>query len=261
VFAWLYANNFHIRFVFPGLCLRRTHMSSDPKIASYAAKIAEKYKSPPATTQQTASPRRPASKTKQTPAYVTFTEGESEFPYLNAAKQTLQKKPKTATQITNDDDDESNTQVTTTTLTSELDNKINKMKKAFTTQLDTIKEQNEARQKEYEVRQQNLVDMMGIAQRSLQELVKSRTAQEKWNLKMESILEQNSNSIDILAQLIPAMYKAESEGSPLPPLDDDIYRLLGYQPTRKRNARNDNDMDKDITIRANSHMRGLGHRL
>jgi len=96
----------------------------------------------------------------------------------------------------------------TTTLTSELDNKISKMKKAFTTQLDTIKEQNNARQKEYEVRQQNLVKMTGIAQRTLQELVNGKSSQEKWNQKMNSILKQNSNSISILAQLIPAMYKA-----------------------------------------------------
>jgi len=39
-------------------------------------------------TQQTVSPCHPASKTKRPPAYVTFTEGESEFPYLNTAKQT-----------------------------------------------------------------------------------------------------------------------------------------------------------------------------
>jgi len=116
-------------------------------------------------TQQTVSPCHPASKTKRAPAYVTFTEGESEFPYLNAAKQTPQKKPKTTTQITIDDD-ECNTQEMTTTLTSELDNKISEMKKAFTAELNMIKEQNDARHKEYEVRQQNLVDMTGIAQRT-----------------------------------------------------------------------------------------------
>jgi len=55
------------------------------------------------------------------------------------------------TQMTLENHDENNTQTTTTALTSELDAKISKMKKAFDAQLEMIKEQNEVKQREYEV--------------------------------------------------------------------------------------------------------------
>jgi len=44
---WLYDNKFQDPFVFPNMHLRRTHTTSDPKIANYATRIAAKHSSPP----------------------------------------------------------------------------------------------------------------------------------------------------------------------------------------------------------------------
>jgi len=83
------------------------------------------------------------------PTYVTFTEGEEEFPYLQAAKQKpLSKRHNMATQITIKDKYNEANQMTTTTLASEFDAKVSEMKKSFNAQQAAIMEQNNKQQQE-----------------------------------------------------------------------------------------------------------------
>jgi len=101
-----------------------------------------------------------------------FTEGDNAFPYLNAAKQTPTKKQKQKQtpqmgMTTADDDDEEVTQKTTMTLTSEFDAKISKMKKTFTSQLKTMKEQNAKQQEENEKHNASLQELLGLTQAQL----------------------------------------------------------------------------------------------
>jgi len=65
--VWLYANMLHEPFVFPNMRLCRTHTAADPKIASYAAKIAEKHSSPPPCRPQFAIPAPPSNQVQTHP--------------------------------------------------------------------------------------------------------------------------------------------------------------------------------------------------